>query len=315
MSDWMFRETTRGWITLTACVVVFGAGCCKKNADEGNDIPTPMPSGDPGLEDPGESHRDSKIDRTIKCFNKAMRINKSASYYFERLRGGKPRAGRIPSIVWKPPADTNKVCDEAKSDTTPPMADIDEIMPRYVELAARLAKQLDAMDQYYKAKEYKTDKYEKGQEMHEVFKKDHKEFKKLHQDLGKAIDTIADQRDDESIAKAAKTKGLWYHSLVFLRDAKFLSREITKAKPDKKVFADLKTKLEASHKAFANYASKHPEQVSKAFMFSMYKGRADSFVVAVRDANPNKIRDRDLDNMLDKYNSMIDASNLVRWRN
>lgn len=310
----MVRRSRWTWIGALACVALTTSGCCKKKMAEGDDAPPAVASTDPGLEDPGESHRDSKVDRTIKCFNAAMRINKSATYYFKRLRGGKPRAGRTPSILFKPAANTNQICEEAKTDLTPPMPEIDKIMPRYVELIGLLTKQLDEMDQYYRAKAYKTDKYKKGQELHEAFKKNHEEFKKLHEDLSHAIDAVADKRDDESIEKEAKVKGLRYFSLVFLRDAKYLSREITKDKPDKKVFAELKSKVEASHKAFVEHADNHPEQVAKAFMFSMYKTRAEAFVKSVRDANPNKLSDRDLDAMLDKYNSMIDASNLVRWR-
>jgi hypothetical protein len=37
-------------------------------------------------------------------------------------------------------------------------------------------------------------------------------------------------------------------------------------------------------------------------------------VESVRSADPSKLDDRDLDDMLNKYNAMIDASNLVRWR-
>lgn len=308
-------STARVWFVLLACVAIASAGCCKKKTpDIGEDDPSAVASNDPGLEDPGESHRDSKIDRTIKCFNAAMRINKSANHYFSRLRGGTPRAGRTPSILFKPPANTNALCEEAKTDLTPPMPEIDKIMPRYVELIASLSKQLDEMDQYYKTKEYKNDKYKRGKAMHEVFKKDHEEFQKLYNELTVAIDAVADKRDDESIEKEAKAKGLRYFSLVFLRDAKYLSREITKDKPDKAKFAELKTKIEASHKAFVDHAGGHPDQVAKAFMFSMYKSRADAFISAIRDADATKLRDRDLDNMLNKYNSMIDASNLVRWR-
>ena len=59
----------------------------------------------------------------------------------------------------------------------------------------------------------------------------HEEFLKLHERLSVAIDRVADQRDDETIAKEAKAKRLRYYSLVFLRDAKYLSREISKDKP------------------------------------------------------------------------------------
>jgi Protein of unknown function (DUF3829) len=307
-------STARVWFFVLACVAIASAGCCKKKTPDVGDIPSAIASNDPGLEDPGESHRDSKIDRTIKCFNAAMPINKSANYYFKPLRGGAPRAGRTPSILFKPKPETNALCEEAEKDLTPPMAEIDRIMPRYVELVANLSKQLDDMDQYYKAKGYETDKYKKGKALHEVFKKDQEEFQKLHEELAAAIDAVTDKRDDESIEKEAKTRRLRYFSLVFLRDAKFLSREITQDKPDKAKFAELKSKIEASYDAFAEHAGSHPDQVSRAFMFGMYKSRADAFIESVRDADATKLRDRDLSNMLNKYNSMIDASNVVRWR-
>ncbi len=297
------------------CVAIAALGCCKKKlVEDGEELPTPVASNDPGIEDPGESHRDSKVDRTIKCFNAAMRINKSANQYFKRLRGGTPRAGRVPSILFKPAENTHELCVEARADLTPPMPEIDRIMPRYVDLVGVLTKQLDQMDRYYKAREYALDAYKKGKEMHEVFKKDHEEFRKLHEALSDAIDDVTDKRDDESIEAESKVKGLRYYSLVFLRDAKMLSREITKEKPDKARFFEVKGKLEASHKAFLEHATEHPDQVEKAFMFSMYKGRSATFLESVRNVDPNKLRDRDLDDMLNKYNSMIDASNLVRWR-
>jgi hypothetical protein len=296
-------------------VAIAAVGCCKKKlAQDGEESPTPVASNDPGIEDPGESHRDSKVDRTIKCFNAAMRINKSANEYFKRLRGGTPRAGRVPSILFKPAENTHELCVEAKADQTPPMPEIDRLMPRYVDLVGALSGQLDQMDRYYKAREYASDGYKKGREMHEVFRKDHEEFQKLHEALSDAIDDVTDKRDDESIEKESKAKELRYYSLVFLRDAKMLSREITKDKPDKGRFFESKAKIESSHKAFLEHAAAHPDQVEKAFMFGMYKGRSETFIESVRNADPNRLRDRDLDDMLNKYNSMIDASNLVRWR-
>jgi hypothetical protein len=243
-----------------------------------------------------------------------MRINRSAAYYFQRLRGGKPRVGRTPSIAWKPQKDTAETCEEAAADLTPPMPEIDGIMSRYAELVAILTKRIDDMDEYYRTKECDTDHFKKGASMHEAFKKDHAEFEVLHDRLAHAIDKVADERDNDAIEKEAKTKGLRYYSLVFLRDAKYLSREITKDRPDAKTFGELKAKLEQSHAALSNHASQNPEEVSKAFMFAMYESHADEFVSAVRDASTARLRDRDLFHMLDKYNSMIDRSNSVVWQ-
>ena len=310
----MRQKAIHGSLALGAWVALTVLGCCKDEPKPPADDPLPVASNDPGVEDPSESHRNSKVDRVTKCFNASMRINQAANHYFQRLRGGKPRVGRTPSIAWKPQKDTAEICEEARTDLTPPMKEIDEIMPRYAALVAGLTKQIDDMDQYYRTKEYDTDRLNKGVAMHEAFKKDHAEFEVLHDRLAHAIDKVADDRDDDAIEKAAKTKGLRYYSLVFLRDAKYLSREITKDKPDPQTFGDLKAKLEQSHTALSNHAGQHPEEVSKAFMFAMYESHAEEFVSAVRDANASRLRDRDLDHMLTKYNSMIDRSNSVVWQ-
>jgi hypothetical protein len=186
-------------------------------------------------------------------------------------------------------------------------------MPQYALVAARLAKQLDDMDVYVRAQQYRSDKFKKGLEMHEAFKKDHEAFQKMHDQMSIAIDAVADKRDDETIERELANSGLRYHSLVFLRDAKMLSRELSKQKVHAKVFGDMKAKLEASYKGFSDHASSNPEQVSKAFMFSTYKSRADDFIGSVRSAS-SKPSARDLANMLDGYNAMIAASNLVKWR-
>lgn len=302
----------RYWLMI--CVVIASMGCCKRKLaiDEGGQV-SPLASDDPGLEDSGESHRDSKIDRTIKCFNAAIRINKSANRYFERLQGGVPRAGRIPVIQFKRES-TQQVCQDAKKDVTPPMPEIDRIMPRYVELVEALSKQLEQMADYYKSKAYGSDNFKKGKETHDAFKKGHEEFRGLHDALAEAIDEVTNKRDDESIERESKVKGLRYHFLVFLRDAKMFSREIAKDKPDIARFSALKAALDQSHGLLMKHALAHPEEIDRAFMFEMYKGRAEAFVESVRNVDANELRDRDLDNMLDKYNSMVDASNLVRWR-
>jgi hypothetical protein len=295
---------------LVACLWAALAGCCKRKSDAGE---TPSATGEPTATANPRETRAVKIDSVIKCFNAAMRINKSADYYFRRLRGGKPSELRTPSILLKPQSNTSQLCDDAKSVPAPAMPEIDKLMPNYASLTAKLTKQLDEMDQYYRTKEYKSDKFGKGIEMHEAFKKDHEAFQKLHDQMSNAIDAVTDKRDDETIQEESAKKGLRYHSLVFLRDAKMLSREISREKPDAKVFGDLKAKLEANYEGFSDHASANPDQVGKAFMFSMYKSRADDFIGSVRSASP-KPRERDLGNMLDKYNAMIDASNLVKWR-
>ncbi|HNS99586.1 MAG TPA: DUF3829 domain-containing protein [Polyangiaceae bacterium] len=289
-------------------------GCQKRLAAEQQELAPEMGADDPGLEDPGESHRDSKVDRTIKCFNGAMRINKAAQHYFGRLAGGLPRPGKVPSVVGVPPATTLQLCQEAKADLTPPMAEIDRIMPRYVELVASLIRRLEQMDKYYKEKGYRGDGFRQGKQMHESFKSEQEEFQKLHDQLASAIDAVADKRDDEAIHKESKTRRLRYYSLVFLRDAKLLSREITRDKPDVPTITTMRLRVADSHKDLSTRAMSHPDEVDKAFMFAMYMGRADTFVQTVRNVDPTKLVDQDLDDMLNKYNAMIDASNLVRWK-
>jgi len=194
------------------------------------------------------------------------------------------------------------------------MTEIDNLMPRYVDIVAALARQLEDMDRYYKEQEYRRDGFKRGKEMHEAFKVDHEEYRRLHEALAECIDEITIKRNDESIENESRNAGLRYHSLVFLRDTGALMREVAKANPNADQLVTIRNRTQASHQELTEHAASHPSDVETAFMFSTYKGKADTFMVSVRSLGPNKRSPRDLDNAINNYNAMIDASNLVRWR-
>ena len=294
-----------------ACLL---AGCCKKRTPIDDNRESLTSANLAGLEAPGALQRDAKLDRIIKCFNAAMRINGAANNYFVRLGGGSPRPGRVPSILFAPTPGPAQTCLEAKAGSTPMMAEIDKLMPRYVDLVASLAQQLEEMDRYYTNKEYLRDAFRRGREMHEVFKSEHEEFHRLHGELAECIDEVADKRDDQLIELAARSAGLRYFSLVFLRDAKTLVRELASNEPDAVRVAEGKSQVLEGHQVLTDHATNHPDQVRVVFMFTTYRSRVDTFVDSLRTMDCSRLVDRDLDNVIGNYNAMIDASNLVRWQ-
>lgn len=311
----MLRTSVRA-VLLVAAGALATSGCCKKKLSGDGTDPRPGASGAESGDAPLSDGGHEKLNAVIKCFNNANRISKSAEYYFSRTRKLEPAKGRAPSgMSYKPPQDTAATCDKALNDKKTAMAEIDAVLPEYVPLVKQLATQIEDMDEYYRSKQFEVDKFAKGKEMNASFKSNVEQFEKLHDKLGAAIDTVADKRDDESIAKESAKKQLRYHHLVFLRDAKLLVREVTKDKPDQSKLQELKGKVEASYQAFNGHVKAHPEQTSKAFMFTMYKDRAEEFIGAVRSASAPVMKERELNAILDKYNAMIDASSVVTWRN
>lgn len=312
------RNATR--LTLAGIVVMSLAfsGCCNKfKKSSGTD---PEPAASPGTaasadidEETGLSHGHARVNRCIKCFNRALRISKSGATYLQSVRNGEPRKGLYP-IVLSPYDDAIKLCDEAMEDKDPPIPELDQTLPAFVESVKVMTPLLKEMGQYYTSKEYNTDKYAKAKTLHATFKTEHDKFRKAIDAFEKGLDAAGDNVDKERIQTASANKNLYYHSLVFQRDAKALLREVTKEKPNPTEFARLKAATDVSYTAFSTYADGHAAETTKAFMYAMYKPKCDEFIETVRAVKGTKVTDADSDKILAAFNAMVDSLNRVKWR-
>jgi tetratricopeptide (TPR) repeat protein len=308
----------RAFVAIAIASSLAAAGCCGKfkkgsESSEGpaGSVPALAASSDIDPES-GMSHGHAKVDRGVKCFNRTMRIGESGSRYLGALRGGEPSKARVPYVL-EAYDDGPKLCKEAKADPDPPNPEFDRTVGPFSESVDKMTPLLKEMAEYYKTKKYEVDKFAQGKTLHAQFKTEYDKFKKAQDDFEKALDLAADKVDDERIAKAKLKMDLRYHSLVFMRDAKFMIREATKKKPAEAEVARLRGALDTSYDAFSGWATSHPDQATKAFMFGTYKDRASDFIAAVRGARGNALRDDDVDRMLKAFNSMVDASNRVKW--
>jgi len=193
------------------------------------------------------------------------------------------------------------------------MPEIDRLMPRYAEVVNSLTRRIQEMDRYYKDKEYKRDAFERGRSLHSGFVSDHAEFLKLHDELANSIDALLEKRDDDVVELESVVAGLRYFVLVFLRDSKQLAGELTKNKPDPARVAELGKTARESHREMSVNSTAHPGQVDEAFMYSAFKGRADTFAESLRRLESRRVLERDIGAAINNYNAMIDAANLVQW--
>ena len=311
----MQRRTvwTLGMAALVVLMVAL-PGCCKKKKKSTVGVTGGGTTSTPIATSAVSVRETKKLDAVIKCYNAASRINRMARYYKKRLRGRSPGRYRVPYILFKPMPSTVTKCNTARGMTSPAMPALDGVMSEYVPLVGTMVKEINEMDQYYRSKEYKTDKFAKGKLLDVSFKAHLVKFKQLHNDLAKGIDSLADKRDEDKIKRLEANKNLRYYTAVFSRDAKLLSRVLPTSNFTRDAFSARVAAVGASYKLFADFANGHPEQTSKVFLFSSFKRHADSFIGAVRSASATKPTVRQREKISDEYNDMVDASNRLRWR-
>lgn len=257
----------------------------------------------------------NKLDRCIKCFNAAMRINGATQAYFAQVQHQLPRLSHLPGRVAKADPNTHSLCQQAAHDKSQLLVEFDSILPRYTELARILVLTLEQMDKYYREKQYEKDNLTLAHKYHNTVTSTLAEFEPLHEQIADAIDKQAETRDDIALeAECCDPSNLRYGALVFLRDSRRLSHEIARTNHDKSRILELRHAVLLSHDQMVQCANDNPTQVDDTFMFLPFRVRSQHFANAVRQANVRTLTNASVDNILATYNLLVDASNLLRWK-
>ena len=72
-------------------------------------------------------------------------------------------------------------------------------------------------------------------------------------------------------------------------------------------------RTEASWAALGERAKTHQEELAKARMFGAFESRSAQFMVAAREWKPAKANDGASRKLVDAFNAMVDALNVVKW--
>ena len=137
-------------------------------------------------------------------------------------------------------------------------------------------------------------------------------MQKPHAGFTRLIDAHADRRDQRSIVSEFVAGGrLRFASLRFLEDAKFASREVSRSAPHEAVLDALALQCVHSYAELERVTSE--VGTDGVINWLDYAEKAAAFSKLLSEARPDGFSEDELNGILAAYNTMIDASNLVRW--
>lgn len=301
--------------SVTLGLAVAPAGCC----DEG---PSVQPDGgeavwaeaDGGVAQPRplQDPTERKLDLVIECHNRANRMMRLVRLYFDSLEGAEPGPKHIP-MVERSVEDAPQACAEARAATTPAIAEVDGMMPQHVQLVGAIEQDLAELERYYGAESFKGDGFRGAKELHRRMQRDSEAFGPAHERLGGIVEAAEDRREAQEIERMAGDKGLRQHQRVYQRDAKLLVREVLKKEQDARAIEELLARAEASWAALGERAKTHQDELARAKMFGAFEARGAQFMEAARAWKQAKDKGEASRKLVDAFNAMVDALNVVKW--
>lgn len=261
---------------------------------------------------PKQEPAERKLDLVIECHNRANRLMRLVGLYFGSLGGETPGPKRIPTVE-RAVEDAPQACAEARAATTPPIPEVDGVMVQYAQLVGAVEQDLAELERYYGGESYKADDFKDGKRLHQRLQRDHEAFAPLHERLGAVVEAAEDRREAQEIERASAHEGLRHRQRVFQRDAKLFVREAMKKEPDAGAMKQLLEHAEASWAGLGERAKAHPDELAKARMFGVFEARGAQFMEAARGWKPGKGNEDASRRLVDAFNAMVDALNVVKW--
>lgn len=284
-----------------------------------------------------------KLNGYIPCFNQAAkRIFDSRRRYMQWLDD--PQAGPTGSekvVYGLYPVDDSAV-DSCKSgiaaakDKPPTLEDLEKEAASFEVALGKVLPLIAKAHKYYDGKKYKEDKMAEGKAMHKELMGALDAFVEAENSFGKSFDVTKRQMAERELKRIAKEEGekLRWHSAGMMMDAKDLydistageQMDLDKTKPALE-------KFEKSHQAMSKYATEHKSEAAAVTMYSSYQSATDDFLKSMKAYYAHNKEKKEFSNsdiaqiqrgnakmveghpshLLDKYNKMIDRSNLLSW--
>jgi len=280
-----------------------------------------------------------KLSEYISCLNyTSKRETESRSRYLTYIANEKVGpTGKEPNHYG--PMDVGaQSCyghlDRAKT-MQPPLPELESSAENYRKALQELDPVISEAAKYYDQEDYKDDKFAKAKALHPRLMGAYDKFEEANKTFETQVITLNDQVGARQFARLEKdpARRLQYLSQKALNGAKVLIK-----------LADVRTLKELEQPKFEaalqdydkdvseleEYASSHKVEADKATMFSSYESRSNDFLKSCKEllrrkrdnkdfnkeflsrANPKSV-DGHPAQVIDKYNSLIDASNDIRY--
>jgi hypothetical protein len=224
--------------------------------------------------------------------------------------------------------------DKAKT-LQPALPELEATAETYRKALQELDPVITEAAKYYQQEDYKDDKFAKAKALHPRLMSAYDKFEEANKAFENQVIALNDQVGARQFARLEKdpSRRLQYLSQKALNGAKALIKlaDIRTLKElDQPKFEAAVQDYDKSVNELEQYASAHKAEVDKATMFSSYESQSDAFLKSCKELLRRKRDNKDFnkeflsrDNpksvdghpaqIIDKYNSLIDASNDIRY--
>jgi hypothetical protein len=332
------KRSLLGTVVFVVCASTLGA--CKiieqlKKSGAAAGASAAAAAAGPSSEEEKDDVMSEKLDGYIYCMNYETRsAYRSRNAYLEYVDEQKGPTGKEPYIgvqSLSPDACLKRI-DEAKA-KPPSVPDLEAAAEGYKTALAALHKITSTAHDYYDQKDYKDDKFAKGQQMHKPLLEAYSAFEKADKVFDEKVTTLNEGIRQRRLVrlKADPKAELQYDIAKSMDDAKKLIKFTDVDSFEKLDGAGFGTALaayEQSVNTMNAYISSHAPEADKVMMLSSFTGESKDFLKSAKElvrrkrdnkgfkgesGSPENI-DGHPAQVLAKYNEMINSSNNLRFR-
>jgi hypothetical protein len=276
-----------------------------------------------------------KLQGYIECLNGASRdASRSKNNYLRQVDPDKGPTAKLSSVYVS--EITTEYCVKALDKVQPLKPELPEIQTAATEYKAALealAPIAKTLHQYYDRKDFKDDKFAKGQELHPKFMAALTAFEKANKTLDERVTTLNEQVGQRHLArlKNRADRKLEYLVEKSVDDAKKLVKLVDVESLDKldaNTYSAALTTYETSYTEFDTFATANKAETDKVSMLSIFKSAAEDYLKASKELMRRKRDNKDFAKesghpehmdghpakVVKEFNQLVDRSNSLTFR-
>jgi uncharacterized protein DUF3829 len=279
----------------------------------------------------GDPDRDLKeeLNGYVECINRSQpRAEQSYNRYLSwvsKSAGPNCNERYITYGLYSLYDDSIEKCNQAAkrgAEGAPSLPDLEKAAADMAKCNADLVPLVKKASDYYDQQDFKDDKCAKAKEMHPLLIATFERCFAAAKILGDGAEKLKTETDKREIAKMEQQgQSFRLNSLKLLVSARELLKTINTSGQGpiatKDVYTPKCLEVEKNFQALDDYTTAHKEEIDKAFWGSAFLSSAKEFNGAAkflrRDLDEGKDPTSEAQSFIDRYNSMINDSNNVRF--
>ncbi len=283
-----------------------------------------------------------KVDPYVDCINQVSpAVFNSRRYYLSWCDEKSGPTGKERHVYGLHKLHSTERCKQGidkAAGLKPSLPEIEKVAAAYKAAVVKLEPIAQKAYDYYHQKNYKDDKMAQGKQMHPELMAAFTAFEKADKDMRAKVAKVKDELQERQLASLEKQEGKklrWHHVSVMIEAKKLIRLGEVDDVPDLDLpaFSTQLTRYEKALGALDVYAKGHKAETDKVLLFSSFVDAGKEFLSASKEMMRRKRDNKKWTQsermrlrsnakwvdghpaqVMDKYNSFIDASNRLHWR-